>query len=130
MGRKPSQSTEVVWRDRLARYRKCSLTVKEFCRQEGVSDPSFYQWRKRLGIGHQGAKQTRRSGDGSTKAIKSPPFMPVKVSSSKDIPSSLFSSVVAEVELPNGVRIRVPATQSEALRVAILTGNEVFREVG
>ena len=129
MGRKPNHSMESVWRDRLARYRKCTLTVKEFCRQEGVSDPSFYQWRKRLGVGHQGAKRTRHAGE-RTKIVKSPPFVPVTVSSSEDVSSVLFNSAVAEVELPNGVRIRVPASQPEALRVAILTGNEVCREVG
>ena len=129
MGRKPSQSTESVWRDRLARFRKCSLTVKEFCRQEGVSDPSFYQWRKRLDGGRQGAKRTGRTGRAPTKTVKSLAFMPVKVSSMGDTLGSLLSSAVVEVELPNGVRIRVPATQPEALRVAILTGNEVCREV-
>jgi len=116
---------EVVWRDRLARFRTSGLTVKEFCRQEGVSDPSFYQWRKRLDLG-QASKRARRSGDGPTKTVKSRPFVPIKVSSSGDV----ASSVLAEVELPNGVRIRVPATHAEALRVAIQTGNEVCREVG
>jgi len=129
MGRKPSQSTEAVWRDRLARFHKSSLTVKEFCLQEGVSDPSFYQWRKRLDGGRRGARRTRRSGGGRTKTIKPLSFMPVKVSRSGDAADSLFSSGFAEVELPSGVRIRVPAAQPEALRVAILTGNEVCREV-
>jgi len=129
MGRKPSQSTESTWRDRLARFRKCGLTVKEFCRQEGVSDPSFYQWRKRLDGGRQGARRTGRSRGGPTKTVKSLAFMPVKVSSAGDAPGSWLGSALVEVELPNGVRIRVPATHSEALRVAILTGNEVCREV-
>ena len=81
MGRKPSPSTEVVWRDRLARFHECRLTVKEFCRQEGVSDPSFYQWRKRLDIGQQGTKRTgRSSAPGPAKTVKSLPFMPMKVS--------------------------------------------------
>ncbi|WP_390630781.1 IS66 family insertion sequence element accessory protein TnpA [Roseiconus lacunae] len=30
------------------RFRSQSLSVKEFCRREGVSVPSFYQWRKKL----------------------------------------------------------------------------------
>jgi hypothetical protein len=55
--------------------------------------------------------------------------MPVKVSSVRDTPGPSFGSALVEVELPNGVRIHVPAMQSEALRVAILTGNEVCREV-
>ena len=125
MGRKPSQSTEAMWRDRLTRFRECGLTVKEYCRQEGVSDPSFYQWRQRLDMVPQGSKRVHRSGNGPTKTVKSQPFVPVKVSSSERVPNL----GLAEVELPSGVLIRVPATHAEALRVAILTGNEACREV-
>jgi transposase-like protein len=115
-----------VWRDRLAKFRKCNLTIKEFCRQEGVSNPSFYQWRKRLSKVQQGSKRTRQFGSKPTNAVKSQPFEAVRVVSSGDT-SSL---ALAEVEFPNGVLIRVPATHSEALRIAILTGNQVCREVG
>ena len=129
MGRKPSQPTEALWRDRLARFRKSGLTVKEFCRQEGVSDPSFYQWRKRL-AGACGAERVRRSVGRPTETVKSQPFVPVKVSSSADGPNSVFIPALAEVEFPNGVRIHVPATHAEALRVAIVAGSEACREVG
>jgi transposase-like protein len=37
-----------VWRERMRRYERSGLTVARFCQQEGVSAPSFYQWRKRL----------------------------------------------------------------------------------
>ena len=129
MGRNAIQSTEAVWRERLARFGESKLTVKEFCRQEGVSDPSFYQWRKRLEKDPPVLKQTRRIGKRSAKAEKSQSFVPVRVSSAEDLSNSVFGSIVAEVEFPNGVRIRVPATHAEALRIAILTGNEVCREV-
>ncbi|MDH5626073.1 MAG: transposase [Nitrospira sp.] len=129
MGRNAIQSTEAVWRDRLARFGKCKLTVKEFCRQEGVSDPSFYQWRKRLQKDPAGSRHRRRMGQRSDKSENPQSFVPVRVSSTEVLTSSILGSVLAEVELPNGVRIRVPATHSEALRIAILTGNEVCREV-
>ena len=45
------------------------------------------------------------------------------------MPVSVPSATFTEVEFPNGVRIRVPATNAEALRVALTTGNEVCREV-
>ena len=125
MGRKPNQSTEAMWRDRLTRFRECDLTVKEYCRQEGVSDPSFYQWRQHLDMVPQESKRVRRSGNRPTKTVKSQPFVAVKVSSSEGVPNL----GLAEVELPSGVLIRVPATHAEALRVAILTGSEACREV-
>jgi hypothetical protein len=37
-----------VWGERLRRYERAGQTVAEFCRHEGVSVPSFYQWRKQL----------------------------------------------------------------------------------
>lgn len=129
MGRNAIQSTEAVWCERLARFGESKLTVKEFCRQEGVSDPSLYQWRKRLEKDPPGSKHRRRIGGRSAKAEKSQSFVPVRVSSVGDLSNSVFGSIVAEVEFPNGVRIRVPATHAEALRVALLTGNEACREV-
>ena len=118
MGRKQNGSVAMVWRDRLARFGRSNLTVKQFCRQEGVSDAAFYQWRKRLKKGQQEAKAVRESR-GQRVVEASKPFVPVSV------PSAAFT----EIEFPNGVRVRVPATSAEALRVALTTGNEVCGEV-
>jgi transposase-like protein len=117
MGRKQSSKVESVWRSRLARFRRGDLTVAEFCRREGVSTPSFYQWRKRLELGQQSSKRGRRSGNGSATAGDGSPFVAVSVS----------PPAIAEVEFPNGVRIRVPATNVEALRAAVLAGSDVWR---
>ena len=114
---KQSQSSEAIWRDRLARSRGSDVPVTQFCREEGVSVASFYHWRKRLGD-QQKTKRSRRSGNRPVMPRKSQPFVPVHVP----------ASVIAEVEFPNGVRVRVPATNVEALRAAILAGSEVCQE--
>ena len=36
------------WRERLSRWQRLQCSISEFCRREGVSLPSFFQWRKRL----------------------------------------------------------------------------------
>ena len=36
------------WTERLERFQRSQVTLTQFCRDEGVSMPSFYQWRKRL----------------------------------------------------------------------------------
>jgi transposase-like protein len=117
MGRKQNRGAERLWRSRLARYRKSGLTVAEFCRSEGVSNPSFYQWRKRLDEDSQ-SKRARQS-KASSKSHRSRPFVPVRVS----------STAWVEVEFPNGVRIRVPAENAEALRLALLAGSDICQEV-
>ena len=48
MGRKQNPQLAEVWQDRLARQRQSGLSVAEFCRRVGVSQPSFYQWKARL----------------------------------------------------------------------------------
>ena len=118
MGRKQSSNAEVVWRRRMEKFRRGGLTVAEFCRQEGVSNPSFYQWRKRLEQGQQQSEQRRRSGKQSATTGDGKPFLAVRVP----------SSAIAEIEFPNGVRIRVPATNVEALRAAVLAGSAVCQE--
>jgi transposase-like protein len=113
MGRKQKRTVAAAWRDRLARFRRGKMTVVEFCRREGVSSPSFYQWRKRL---KQDARETfGRSGEGppSNDSDRAHPFVPLAL-----------LSPVAEVELPNGIRIRVPAADTHALHAAVLAAKE------
>lgn len=119
MRRKRSSGAETVWGERLARFEGSDLTVGEFCRREGVSNPSFYRWRKRLG---QRTRRTRGVGqvkEGTPAATPPSRFLPVNVS----------GVMATEVELPNGIRIRVPGTNAEALRTAILAGHEVCQGV-
>lgn len=43
-------ATAQQWADRFLRFTAANQTVAEFCRREGVSQASFYQWRKKLAI--------------------------------------------------------------------------------
>ena len=114
MGRK--QSAEAAWRGRLAKYRKSSLSVTEFCRQQGVSVPSFYQWRKRL----SGNRDVVHAKPQKPSQAKTPSFVPVGVS----------PTAFAEIEFPNGLRVRIPASHPEALQQAIMAAIEICGEAG
>ena len=39
---------EEFWRLVLVEFSNGGLKVREFCRQEGISEPSFYAWRKKI----------------------------------------------------------------------------------
>jgi hypothetical protein len=86
------------WRRRLARFQGARQTVAEFCRTEGISAPSFYQWRRRL------AEWPRRSEEVAG-------FRPVR----------LVGSPGLEVELPGGIRLRVPTSDGQVLRLVMET---------
>jgi transposase-like protein len=49
MPRGPSPVKPQQWTERLYRFEESHQTVAEFCQAEGVSEASFYQWRRRLG---------------------------------------------------------------------------------
>lgn len=84
-----------LWRSRMQRFRASGLSVTRFCAQERISQPSFYQWRKRLADVALGSSP--------------PTFIPVRVTHATSI----------EIHLPSGARICVPPGDREALRVAI-----------
>jgi hypothetical protein len=90
-----------VWRLRIRRFQKSRLTVAQFCREEGISPPSFYQWRKRLA-----AAQGEQARGG---AEFPQPFVPVRV----------MHAAAVEIHLPNGARLCLPAGDADTLRVAI-----------
>jgi transposase len=108
MVRAMDSGKEVVWRQRLGRFRKSGLTVVAFCRSEGVSAPSFYQWRKRLmprgGQRRLAAKRPRER------------FVPMRLTTAL---APVPGESPAEIFLPNGVRVRVPGGDLAALRVGI-----------
>jgi transposase-like protein len=37
-----------LWRQRIAQQKKSGHSVRVFCREQGLSEPSLYAWRKRL----------------------------------------------------------------------------------
>ncbi|MGI9473327.1 MAG: IS66 family insertion sequence element accessory protein TnpA [Rubripirellula sp.] len=45
---KRSAEKEEFWRLVLEEQRRCGLSVRKFCQQKAISEPSFYSWRKEL----------------------------------------------------------------------------------
>lgn len=48
VGRASGEVLAARWRERVARQRRSVGTVSDFCRREGVSKSSFYEWQRRL----------------------------------------------------------------------------------
>lgn len=47
-GKQRDVRKEQQWRSRLRQWRSSGLTVREFCEERGLSEPSFYAWRRVL----------------------------------------------------------------------------------
>jgi transposase-like protein len=88
----------------MARFREAQQSVAEFCRQEGVSAPSFYQWRKRL------AERPRSAEEAVS-------FRPVRLAGTN---GTLVAAAIA-VQLPGGTQLHIPTSERRALRLVIET---------
>ena len=116
-GRKNAKK-ELGWREILKRQADSGVSVREFCTSEGVSEPSFYAWRKKLGMQKDDRARPRperrrkdRSGNGRL-------FVPLQV---------LDTAATLEIMHPVGYRIHVSGdVNPETLRQVI----EVLDERG
>lgn len=84
----PRYEREQFWRDLIGRQQRSGQSVAAFCRAHGVSQPSFFSWRKRLRLRSHAAPS---------------PFVPVQI----DLSSPLTQSAHIEILLPSGACVRV-----------------------
>ncbi len=92
------------WLQRMERFAQSNLTVKNFCAQENISVPSFYQWKKKLA---------------PTKATESrvAAFLPVQL----DPLLRTLSGLTIQVNLPGGAQVQVPQGLGSEAMVTLFT---------
>lgn len=98
----------LYWNELVARQAASGLSVREFCSQAGVSEPSFYMWRRkfaaeRRGEGKPSHRRAALAGVGE--------FIPLTL---RDEPGAL------EVVHPRGYRIRITGQADAALLARVL----------
>jgi len=45
---KTAEERTAYWRERIAEHERSGMSVQQFCEERGVTEQSFYVWRKRL----------------------------------------------------------------------------------
>jgi hypothetical protein len=93
----------------LREWRRSGLSVRDFCDWQGLSEPSFYSWRREL------AKRDGESVVGAPRAAngRARPttadgrFLPVQVVADAALESGADRCL--EVQLPTGVRLLIPS---------------------
>jgi len=108
-----SAAKEACWRERLQNQAGSGLSVRAFCRREGVSEPSFYSWRRELD--KRDRQRTARSAAGANHRAAG--LVAV------DVVGVLGTEAMLEIAVAGGVVIRlredVPAgTLQRVLSVA------------
>ena len=100
MARKQNGETETRWRGIVERQAGSGLSIRGFCAAEGIREPSFYAWRKRLRSRKANGARTvrqeaRREKAGGDNARL---FVPLKL---------LDAAPTLEIVHPLGYRIHV-----------------------
>src|SRR5438552_16759950 len=90
---------EIFWRWVLKRQRAVELTVRAFCRQEQVSEASFYAWRRT--ILERDAEGKHFQPASTARPIARPAFLPVVMSGKGRHDGGLA------IELAGGRRLRL-----------------------
>jgi transposase len=104
--RRHNAAKERFWRQVIARRERSGLTVRAFCEDEGLSEPSFYTWRREL------ARRDRAAAQASAAT-----FVPVQIVAEPN--------AAIEIVLPGGALVRVrPGFDRPTLRQVVqsLTG--------
>ena len=88
-GKSRDLKLEHRWRDLIARWRRSSISICDFCTDQRVSESSFYAWKRELAARDRVVTST---------TTPMPTFVPVRVAPAATI----------EVVLNSGVVVRVP----------------------
>lgn len=96
-----------LWLDRLNRFSQSDQTVASFCASEGISVPSFYQWKRRLrprvDVARPATKRSKpaaaaaHSSNTSAEANHRSSFAEVEISHASEIRVSLPGNVMLEL---------------------------------
>ena len=72
-GGKREGSKAEQWREVIGRQAESGLSVRAFCRQAGVREPSFYAWRRRLAEREAAAAETKAAPGFVRAIVEDPP---------------------------------------------------------
>lgn len=113
MARLTQAERTAIWQQRLDRYLQSKQTVADFCQAEGISVPSFYQWKRRLVAERRVDEAPRREvAVGKSEPIRcepvSTPFTELVVTGQAD---------TAHARLPNGISISLGGDASIAAAI-------------
>lgn len=121
--RRADPELERAWRERISAWATSGLTARAYCRDQGVSEASFYTWRRKLqqrdGAGKSGRARQTRSKPTSRRAApgagRTPAFIPVTVVGA---PVDRQTAPI-EIVHASGAMVRINTTPNAELLAAV-----------
>jgi hypothetical protein len=119
-GKRRDPAREKFWRRAIREQQRSGLSVRDFCRREGLKDWTLRWWRQEL-VRRDRKPSAAPRGGGEGEPTEAPPaFLPVRVVDLQVVSSR--PSPPIEIVLPNGLIVRVatgfePSTLGHVLSV-------------
>lgn len=106
--RRRNGEKERFWRQVVEGHAGSGLSVRRYCAERSVTEPSFFAWRRELarrdaGGGRAKSPPRRASVQGTSQRPA-----PLRFAQLQIAPSELAGGVSIEIVLPAGARVRVP----------------------
>ena len=102
-GKRRDPAKENFWRRTIRDQQRGGLSVRDFCKREGLKDGAFRSWRQELPRRDRGASVAPRGE--LTEAV--PAILPVRVVDPEGIATCPAPPI--EIVLPTGLTVRVPS---------------------
>lgn len=106
--RRVDKAKEQFWRGHLASQAAGRLSIRRYCAEHGLSEPSFYGWRREI-VRRDRVAMRDKDRRLSTRSRGKPDFVRLEVQSSADVTPPI------EIVLPDGWRVLIPAAGSDKL---------------
>lgn len=128
-GPRRDDEKERFWRKTIRRQRRSGRSVRGFCRDEALSEPSFYAWRRELKQrggkeqakraqhgGKRQAERARQDGHSQDRSARRPSFVAVQLSAG----TLSMAAGTIELAVPSSAVVRLPPNIEPATVAAIV----------
>ena len=122
-GQRRDEAKERYWREKIRTGTRSGLSIREFCRREGLKEGQFHSWRRELWRREQekaGRRRRQASGQGS----------PAKTSFALvdlDGDQGEMNEAGIELVLSSGRRLRIGKGVDEKTLISVVTALETKR---
>src|SRR3954464_6506391 len=101
-GKRRDPAREKFWRRAIRDQQRSGLSVRDFCRREGLKDWTFRWWRQELAR----RDQEPSSAPPGKRSVAAPAFLPVRVVDLQTVAPRHAPPI--KIVLPTGPTVRVP----------------------